>query len=109
MYCLDVTQDAGWCSWKTSFIKEIDPEEEESKGGSGEVGKLLLSDGQKDFAMLAYVPETKVEKVRNTSEGVCWGNTQCERVCVNCIVSKDICSRSESPRNTKCSIAPISH
>ena len=55
--------------------KEIDPEEEESKGGSGEVGKLLLSDGQKDFAMLAYVPETKVEKVRNTSEGVCWGNT----------------------------------
>ena len=48
--------------------KEIDPEEEESKGGSGEVGKLLLSDGQKDFAMIAYVPADKCAKVRSTLE-----------------------------------------
>jgi len=52
-----------------SMNKEIDPEEEESKGGSGEVGKLLLSDGQKDFAMLAYVPSDKTSKV-NAKEWV---------------------------------------
>ena len=66
-FCTQVAQPAGRLDLLELLMhamnKEIDPEEEESKGGSGEVGKLLLSDGQKDFAMIAYVPDNKVEKV----------------------------------------------
>eukprot|EP00284_Hemiselmis_tepida_P005575 CAMPEP_0174926286 /NCGR_PEP_ID=MMETSP1355-20121228/10979_1 /TAXON_ID=464990 /ORGANISM="Hemiselmis tepida, Strain CCMP443" /LENGTH=179 /DNA_ID=CAMNT_0016172313 /DNA_START=23 /DNA_END=562 /DNA_ORIENTATION=+ len=43
--------------------KEVDPAEEESKGGSGEVGKMLLSAGDKGLALINYVPESKKDKV----------------------------------------------
>eukprot|EP00242_Pyramimonas_sp_CCMP2087_P012634 CAMPEP_0198198470 /NCGR_PEP_ID=MMETSP1445-20131203/1930_1 /TAXON_ID=36898 /ORGANISM="Pyramimonas sp., Strain CCMP2087" /LENGTH=236 /DNA_ID=CAMNT_0043868043 /DNA_START=244 /DNA_END=954 /DNA_ORIENTATION=+ len=66
-FCTQVAQPAGRLDLLTltmhAMNKEIDPEEEESKGGSGEVGKLLLSDGMKDFLMLAYVPQDKTAKV----------------------------------------------
>lgn len=44
--------------------KDIDPEEEESKGGSAEVGKCLISAGEKEMSVVAYVPEDKTSKVR---------------------------------------------
>ncbi|EKX38083.1 hypothetical protein GUITHDRAFT_165323 [Guillardia theta CCMP2712] len=47
--------------------KEPDPNEEEAKGGSGMVGKMFLSSGDKQLALLAYVPESKTDKC-NASE-----------------------------------------
>lgn len=44
--------------------KDIDPEEEESKGGSAEVGKVLIAPGETDIALVAYVPDDKVGKVQ---------------------------------------------
>mmetsp|Transcript_47887 Transcript_47887/g.95840 ORF Transcript_47887/g.95840 Transcript_47887/m.95840 type:complete len:152 (+) Transcript_47887:85-540(+) len=47
--------------------KEVDPADEEAKGGSGAVGKMLLSSGDKQLALMAYVPADKVGKI-NASE-----------------------------------------
>mmetsp|Transcript_71162 Transcript_71162/g.148423 ORF Transcript_71162/g.148423 Transcript_71162/m.148423 type:complete len:179 (-) Transcript_71162:119-655(-) len=46
--------------------KEVDPTDEEAKGGSGAVGKMLLSSGDKQLALLAYVPADKTEKINAT-------------------------------------------
>ena len=46
---------------------QVDPADEEAKGGSGAVGKMLLSSGDKQLALLCYVPDDKLEKV-NASE-----------------------------------------
>merc|ERR1711966_597012 len=43
--------------------KGVDPNEEESKGGSGEVGKMLLSAGDNGLALINYVPAPKADKV----------------------------------------------
>lgn len=46
--------------------KEVDPTEEEAKGGSGEVGKMLLSSGDKQLALMCYVPDSKLDKCNAT-------------------------------------------
>merc|ERR1711865_559866 len=46
---------------------EIDPLEEESKGGSARVAKCLLSASDKQLAILTYVPADKLDKV--TADG----------------------------------------
>ncbi len=51
MYCLDVTQDAGYCAWKTSFIMEIDPEEVTIKGTMIAIDMSL--NGGDDSALVA--------------------------------------------------------
>ncbi|AII49777.1 hypothetical protein KR52_11585 [Synechococcus sp. KORDI-52] len=51
MYCLDVTQDAGYCAWKTSFIKEIDLEKVAIKGTMIAIDMSL--DGGDDSALVA--------------------------------------------------------
>ena len=38
---------------------DIDPTAEETKGGSGHVGKMLLSASDKQLALVAYVPKEK--------------------------------------------------
>ncbi|KAJ9069834.1 hypothetical protein DSO57_1034453 [Entomophthora muscae] len=43
--------------------KPVDPTEEESKGGSGEIGKMIFSINNKQVAIVAYVPKEKVEKI----------------------------------------------
>mmetsp|Transcript_36930 Transcript_36930/g.86938 ORF Transcript_36930/g.86938 Transcript_36930/m.86938 type:complete len:358 (+) Transcript_36930:136-1209(+) len=43
--------------------KEIDPMDEEAKGGSGMVGKMLLSSGDKQLALCCYVPEANKSKL----------------------------------------------
>ena len=42
----------------------MDPADEEAKGGSGSVGKMLLSSGDKQLALLCYVPDDKIAKVK---------------------------------------------
>eukprot|EP00291_Cryptomonas_curvata_P008212 CAMPEP_0172190846 /NCGR_PEP_ID=MMETSP1050-20130122/23347_1 /TAXON_ID=233186 /ORGANISM="Cryptomonas curvata, Strain CCAP979/52" /LENGTH=154 /DNA_ID=CAMNT_0012865779 /DNA_START=30 /DNA_END=492 /DNA_ORIENTATION=+ len=44
--------------------KDVDPADEEAKGGSGMVGKMLLSSGDKQLALLCYVPAEKRDKVK---------------------------------------------
>lgn len=39
--------------------EKSDPTEEERKGGSGEIGKMIFSAGDDKLAMLAYVPDAK--------------------------------------------------
>merc|ERR1712014_425864 len=55
-----------------------DPTEEERKGGSGHVGKMIFSAGTEQLAIVAYVPEAKqaelsceewINKVLSTQPG----------------------------------------
>merc|ERR1712157_210171 len=42
-----------------SMNQKSDPTEEERKGGSGHIGKMVFSAGNEQLAVLAYVPEAK--------------------------------------------------
>merc|ERR1712217_394086 len=42
-----------------SMNVKSDPTEEERKGGSGHIGKMIFSAGEKQLAVVAYVPEAK--------------------------------------------------
>merc|ERR1712014_496480 len=42
---------------------ESDPTEEERKGGSGKIGKMIFSAGAEQLAVVAYVPEAKQSEV----------------------------------------------
>jgi len=71
--------------------EKSDPTEEERKGGSGAIGKMVFSCGVEQLAICAYVPETKYEalsceewlkkvlsmypagKIEKVSQGVCTG------------------------------------
>mmetsp|Transcript_8353 Transcript_8353/g.20762 ORF Transcript_8353/g.20762 Transcript_8353/m.20762 type:complete len:355 (+) Transcript_8353:111-1175(+) len=46
--------------------KEIDPKDEEAKGGSGMVGKMLLSSGNSQLGLMCYVPADKKGKCNAT-------------------------------------------
>merc|ERR1712226_220800 len=39
--------------------QKCDPTEEERKGGSGHIGKMIFSAGTEQLAVVAYVPEEK--------------------------------------------------
>merc|ERR1719343_1800662 len=70
-----------------------DPTEEERKGGSGHIGKMIFSAGAEQLAICAYVPEAKQEElsceewlkstlalfsgeVMSTSSGLCLGRVK---------------------------------
>merc|ERR1712107_971839 len=43
----------------TAMNAKSDPTEEERKGGSGHIGKMIFSAGVEQLAVVAYVPEEK--------------------------------------------------
>merc|ERR1712193_442218 len=45
----------------TAMNAESDPTEEERKGGSGAIGKMLFSAGDAQLAIMAYVPSDKTK------------------------------------------------
>merc|ERR1712151_467778 len=47
------------CESVRAMNAEIDPNEEERKGGSGHIGKMVFSAGLEQLAIVAYVPEAK--------------------------------------------------
>merc|ERR1739845_35451 len=51
----------------TAMNAKSDPTEEERKGGSGHIGKMIFSCGTDQLAVVAYVPEEKQEEL-NCSE-----------------------------------------
>merc|ERR1712166_927107 len=73
--------------------EKSDPSEEERKGGSGHIGKMIFSAGDDQLAVIAYVPEAKLEavsceawltkvldlhggKVEEVSPGICYGSVK---------------------------------
>merc|ERR1719388_492340 len=47
----------------TAMNAKSDPSEEERKGGSGHVGKMIFSAGDDKLALLAYVPDEKASEI----------------------------------------------
>merc|ERR1712060_131303 len=43
--------------------QKCDPTEEERKGGSGHIGKMIFSAGTEQLAVVAYVPEEKQKEL----------------------------------------------
>ena len=48
--------------------KEVDPNADEKRGGSGMVGKMLLSAGTDQLALVARIPKDKTSKAMQTSQ-----------------------------------------
>ena len=48
----------------TGANKEVEPDAEERKGGSGHIGKAFFSAGNASLAIVTYVPPPLIEKVR---------------------------------------------
>merc|ERR1739848_937341 len=44
--------------------KQVEPDAEERKGGSGHIGKMLLSAGNTHLALAAYVPTALIPKIK---------------------------------------------
>jgi hypothetical protein len=62
-FCTSVQEPEGDVELLTESVKAMnvksDPTEEERKGGSGHIGKMVFSAGDSQLAVLAYVPEDK--------------------------------------------------
>jgi len=53
-------------AYMTAMNEKSDPTEEERKGGSGEIGKMIFSAGTAQLALVAYVPESKKKDLNAT-------------------------------------------
>merc|ERR1719436_1292352 len=62
-FCTSVDEPDGDLEMVEECMKAMnaksDPTEEERKGGSGHVGKMIFSAGTEQLAVVAYVPEEK--------------------------------------------------
>lgn len=62
-FCTAVDEPEGDVDMALESVKamntESDPTEEERKGGSGKIGKMVFSAGNEQLAIVAYVPEDK--------------------------------------------------
>merc|ERR1711913_30746 len=62
-FCTAVDLPQGDCELLKESMKAMnaksDPTEEERKGGSGHIGKMIFSAGTEQLAVVAYVPEAK--------------------------------------------------
>ena len=50
--------------------KEVEPDAEERKGGSGHIGKMLLSAGNTHLALVAYVPTEEMLAIEGFDEDI---------------------------------------
>eukprot|EP00931_Biecheleriopsis_adriatica_P026627 TRINITY_DN1617_c0_g1_i8.p1 TRINITY_DN1617_c0_g1~~TRINITY_DN1617_c0_g1_i8.p1 ORF type:complete len:340 (+),score=123.48 TRINITY_DN1617_c0_g1_i8:59-1021(+) len=70
-FCTSVDEPEGDIELLTKCVEAMnaksDPTEEERKGGSGHIGKMVFSCGSEKLAVLAYVPEDKQAEL-NCSE-----------------------------------------
>merc|ERR1712027_148225 len=62
-FCTSVDEPEGSTDLLMESVKAMnaksDPTEEERKGGSGHIGKMIFSAGVEQLAVVAYVPEAK--------------------------------------------------
>merc|ERR1712066_1059145 len=94
-FCTSVDLPEGDLDMLVESVKAMneksDPTEEERKGGSGHIGKMVFSAGTEQLAVVAYVPEEKQKelsceewlktvlgtqggKVLSTAKGMCTGS-----------------------------------
>jgi hypothetical protein len=66
-FCTSVDEPQGDTEMITECVKAMnaksDPTEEERKGGSGHIGKMVFSAGTDKLAVVAYVPEEKQSEI----------------------------------------------
>merc|ERR1711920_291391 len=66
-FCTSVDEPEGDVELLTKCVEAMneksDPTEEERKGGSGHIGKMVFSAGAEQLAILAYVPEDKRDQL----------------------------------------------
>merc|ERR1712150_27093 len=66
-FCTSVDEPQGDVEFLMESMKamnaESDPAEEERKGGSGNIGKMIFSAGEEHLAVLAYTPEAKLDQI----------------------------------------------
>merc|ERR1711920_727180 len=66
-FCTSMDLPEGDIELLTESLKamnaESDPTEEERKGGSGKIGKMIFSAGAEQLAVVAYVPEAKQSEI----------------------------------------------
>merc|ERR1719229_433942 len=66
-FCTSVTEPEGDMDMTMESMKAMnaksDPGEEERKGGSGHIGKMIFSAGSEQLAVVAYVPEEKQKEL----------------------------------------------
>mmetsp|Transcript_71000 Transcript_71000/g.188786 ORF Transcript_71000/g.188786 Transcript_71000/m.188786 type:complete len:246 (-) Transcript_71000:296-1033(-) len=66
-FCTSVEEPEGDVELLTQCVEAMnaksDPAEEERKGGSGHIGKMVFSAGTEQLSILAYVPESKQEEL----------------------------------------------
>merc|ERR1712127_940562 len=66
-FCTSMDLPAGDLDLLVESMKAMneksDPTEEERKGGSGHIGKMIFSAGTDQLAVVAYVPEAKQEEL----------------------------------------------
>merc|ERR1719388_577703 len=64
-FCTSVDEPQGDLDLLVKSVEAMneksDPTEEERKGGSGHIGKMVFSAGNEQLAVVAYVPENKQE------------------------------------------------
>jgi len=70
-FCTSMEEPGGEVDWLYESLKAMnaksDPTEEERKGGSGHVGKMIVSmddGGAKGLALVSYVPPTYLKKIQ---------------------------------------------
>jgi len=81
----------------TAMNAKSDPSEEERKGGSGHIGKMIFSAGVEQLAVVAYVPEDKqgqldckewLEKALGLFQGKVVGtDVGAKGICTGCVVA----------------------
>lgn len=68
-FCTSVDEPNGDIDHLLESVKAMnaksDPSEEERKGGSGHIGKMVFSAGTEQLAIVAYVPEAKKEDLKS--------------------------------------------
>merc|ERR1719488_199777 len=66
-FCTQVDEPDGDLELLVESMKAMnakcDPAEEERKGGSGHIGKMIFSAGVEQLALVAYVPEAKHDEL----------------------------------------------
>uniref|UniRef100_A0A7S1ESF6 Uncharacterized protein n=1 Tax=Timspurckia oligopyrenoides TaxID=708627 RepID=A0A7S1ESF6_9RHOD len=73
---------------------EVDEDAEERKGGSGKIGKLILSAADHQLGLMCYIPEAKKDELEPTA----WMNAVLESFEGGSIVSSD--------ESTACAVIP---
>ena len=81
-----------------------DPGDEERKGCSGHVGKMIFSAGTKQLAIVAYVPDGEHNKSAGNVDVTAWTETVCTAVGAKIVTAE---AAAKSPKGGKVVVAAV--